>query len=242
MLVALGLVIRLKLAESPDFQKVKDRGEVRRAPITEVVARYPARTLLMCLAYVSAGVTFYVGTVFSLSYGASHLKVDRDTILQLVLAINVLTILGIPFFGWLSDRVSRKAIFIVGIVGMTVLPYVWFASLDTRSFGWMLVGFLVLFVPYTATYGTMPVFFAHVFPPAVRYTGMSLGYTLGTVVGSALAPIIATWLLNVSGDWLLIALYMSVAGVVSAVAALFLRDWHGPGTDAPVREGAGEAV
>ncbi|MQA06190.1 MAG: MFS transporter [Streptosporangiales bacterium] len=185
----------------------------------------------MCLTYVSAGVTFYIGTVFSLNYGTGQLKLDRDVILQLVLVVNVLAILGIPFFGWLSDRTGRRAIFVAGCLGMAVLPYLWFVTLDTGSFGWMLLGFLALFLPYTATYGTMPVFFAHVFPPAVRYTGMSLGYTLGTVIGSALAPIVATWLLDASGGWLLIAAYMSLAGVVSAVAALFLRDWHGPTAD-----------
>lgn len=231
----LGLGIRLKLAESPDFQEVKESGEVRRAPITEVISRFPMRAVLTCLAYVSAGVTFYVGTVFSLSYGAQHLKLDQDLILKLVLAVNVLTIIGMPLFGWLSDRGNRKAIFISGVVGMTVLPYVWFALLDTKSVGLMLVGFLLLFVPYAATYGTMPVVYAHAFPPAVRYTGMSLGYTLGTVVGSALAPIIATWLLDSTGSWPAIAVYMSVAGVVSLVAASFLKDWHGPSTKETVQ-------
>lgn len=165
-------------------------------------------------------------TVAKSSYGTTHLAVDDSVILQIVLAVNVLTIIGIPFFGWLSDRIGRKPVFVTGVVGMAVLPYAWFAALGTRSFGWMLAGSLLLFLPYTAAYGKMPVFFAHVFPPAVRYTGMSLGYTLGTVIGSALAPIIATWLLGASGGWLLVAVYMSRAGVVSAVAALFLREWR----------------
>ncbi|MQA78606.1 MAG: MFS transporter [Streptosporangiales bacterium] len=224
VLVVLGLLIRLKLAESPDFQKVKQSGEVRRTPIKEVLAKHPVRVALLCLAYVSSGVTFYIGTVYSLSYGEVHLEVSRDTLLELVLAVNILTIIGIPFFGWLSDRVSRKAIFICGAVGMAVFPYLWFMTLDTKSFGWMLLGFLLLFLPYTANYGTMPVFFAHAFPPAVRYTGLSLGYTLGTVVGSAMAPIVATAILNATGDWPLIAVYMSGAGIVSVVAAIFLTE------------------
>jgi len=234
VLVAIGLFIRLKLTESPEFEQVKRRGEVRRAPIVEVLAKHWRLAVLMCLSYISAGVTFYIATVFSLSYGVTHLHVKRDLILQLVLAINVLTIVGIPFFGWLSDRVDRKKIFIAGIAGMAVLPYVWFATLDTRSFGWMLLGFVLLFIPYTANYGTMPAFYAQVFPPAVRYTGMSLGYTLGTVLGSALAPIIATWLLDVTGSWVGIAVYMSAAGLVSFGAALYLaeRPAGAPG-DAP---------
>ncbi|WP_433443183.1 MFS transporter [Nonomuraea sp. CA-141351] len=227
VLVALGLIIRLKLAESPDFQEVRDRGEVRKTPIVEVLSKHWPRVLLMCLAYIPAGVTFYIATVYSLSYGEKKLGMDRDMILQLVLLVNVFTIAAIPFFGWLSDRVDRKRIFWVSIVAMAALPYVWFSLFQTGSFGLMLLGFVVLFVPYAANYGTMPTFFAHVFPPAVRYTGMSVGYTLGTVFGSGLAPIIATWLYDGTGSWLAIALYMTAAGVAGTVAALFLTERAG---------------
>ncbi|MFI7610464.1 MFS transporter [Nonomuraea terrae] len=235
VLVGLGLLIRLKLAESPDFERVKASGEVRKAPLAEVLTKHWPRVLLMCLAYIPAGITFYIATVYSLSYGEKQLGMDRDMILQLVLLINVFTIVAIPFFGWLSDRVDRKRIFWVSIVAMAALPYVWFSLFDSGSFGLMLLGFVILFIPYAANYGTMPAFFAHVFPPAVRYTGMSVGYTLGTVFGSGLAPIIATWLYDGTGSWTAIALYMTAAGVVGTVAALFLTERAGV---EPAMEGA----
>jgi len=227
VLVALGLFIRLKLAESPDFEAVKQSGAVRKAPVVEVLRRHPRLVALVCAAYLSSGVTFYVGTVFSLSYGTGHLGMDRSALLELVTMVNVLTIVGIPFFGWLSDRMNRKAIFLAGIVGMAALPYAWFALLGTGNTALMLLGFLILFVPYAANYGVMPTFFAHIFPAPVRYTGLSIGYTLGTVVGSGLAPIIATFLLGATGGWLAVALYMTGAGVISFVAALFLRERYG---------------
>ncbi|MEV0388034.1 MFS transporter [Nonomuraea sp. NPDC050643] len=229
VLVGLGLVIRLKLAESPDFQEVKERGEVRKTPIAEVLTEHWPRVLLMCLAYIPAGATFYIATVYSLSFGEKQLGLDRDMILELVLLVNVFSIVAIPFFGWLSDRVDRKRIFWMSIVLMAALPYVWFTAFQTGSFWLMLLGFIVLFIPYTANYGTMPTFFAHVFPPAVRYTGMSVGYTLGTVFGSGLAPIIATWLYDSTGSWLAIAIYMTAVGVVGTVAALFLTERAGSG-------------
>lgn len=224
VLILLGLRIRLTLADSPEFAEVRRSGEVRRAPVLEVLTRHWRPTVLMMLAYASAGVTFYIGTVYSLTYGTSELGIGRDTILTLVLIVNVATIVAVPFFGWLSDRVDRKPIFVLGIVGMAVVPYAWFGTLGTGSFGWMLGGFLLLFLPYAANYGTMPAFFAHVFPPAIRYTGMSLGYTFGTVISSAVAPLVATWLLDLTGSWTSIAVYMSVTGIVSTVAALFLLE------------------
>ncbi|MFC5824695.1 MFS transporter [Nonomuraea insulae] len=227
VLVGLGLVIRLKLAESPDFQEVRERGEVRKTPIAEVLTKHWPRVLLMCLAYIPAGATFYIATVYSLSYGEKQLGLDRDMILELVLLVNVFTIGAIPFFGWLSDRVDRKRIFWMSIVVMAALPYVWFSAFQSGSFWLMLLGFIALFIPYAANYGTMPTFFAHVFPPAVRYTGMSVGYTLGTVFGSGLAPIIATSLYDSTGSWLAIAIYMTAVGVAGTVAALFLTERAG---------------
>jgi metabolite-proton symporter len=243
VLVALGMFIRLKLAESPDFERARQHGEVRRAPVLEVLSSDLPRVALMCLAYLSAGATFYIATVFSLSYGEQHLDISRSVMLEMVLAVNVLTIVAVPFFGWLSDRVDRKRIFLAGVLGMAALPYLWFSLLDTGSTAWMLVGFVLLFLPYAANYGTMPTFFAHVFPPAIRFTGLSVGYTLGTVLGSATAPLIATWLLDRTGSWAAIATYMSLVGVVSGVAALFLSERHRATTNteavaAPVTEQA----
>lgn len=228
VLVVLGLVIRLKLAESPEFAAVKDSGGVTRAPLLEVLGKHWRQAVLMMLAYASAGVTFYIGTVFSLSYGQESLALDRSTLLTLIIIINVVTIFCIPFFGWLSDRVNRRAIFLVGIVGMIVAPYVWFLGLESRSFATMLGAFLVLFIPYMANYGVMPTYFAHVFPADIRYTGLSIGYTFGTIISSAIAPIIATGLLGATGSWVAIALYMSGVGIVSVVAALFLEERHAP--------------
>lgn len=224
VLVGLGLFIRLKINESPDFEAAKDAGQVRKIPVVEVLRSHLSLVVLMCLSYLSAGVTFYVGTVFSLSYGTVHLGLDRGLLLGLVIAVNVLTIIAIPFFGWLSDRIDRKRIFLAGIVGMAVLPYLWFMSLGSGSTLLMLLGFLLLFIPYAANYGVMPTFYTHIFPTGVRYTGMSIGYTLGAVLGSGLAPIVATFLLDRTGDWPAIALYMSAAGVISFVAALFMHE------------------
>lgn len=242
VLVGLGMFIRLRLAESPEFEQARKHGEVRRAPVIEVLSSHLPRVALMCLAYLSAGVTFYVAAVFSLSYGEQHLGTDRSLMLKMVLAVNVLTIVAVPFFGWLSDRFNRKRIFLAGIAGMAVLPFLWFFLLDTGNPLWMLVGFILLFLPYAANYGTMPAFFSHVFPPVIRYTGLSLGYTLGTVLGSATAPLIATWLLDRTGSWTAIAWYMAAVGVVSALATLFLSERYSaqePGTvTSPVAEQA----
>lgn len=221
VLVALGLFIRLKVQESPEFDALRSAGEVRRTPLSTVLRGHLRPVLLMALAYVSAGATFYLAAVFSLGYG-EQLGVSRNTMLTLVLLGTALTVVGMPFFGWLSDRVDRKRIFLVGTAVMMVSPFAWFLMLNTGVPLIMLGGFIVFFLPFCANYGTMPTFFAQVFPASIRYSGMAIGYTLGTVLGSATAPLIATYLLGVTGTWLSIAAYMVAAGLVSFVAALFL--------------------
>ncbi|UUN28758.1 MFS transporter [Streptomyces sp. FIT100] len=238
VLVGLGLFIRLKVTESPDFDAAKRAGEVHRAPAIEVLRRHSAPVALMAVAYLATGVTFYVGTVFSLSYGTEFIGVSKDAMLGLVLAGTALTIVAIPLFGRWSDRIGRKGLFLAGVAGMAVLPYAWFASLDSGSTALMLLGFLVLFTAWSATYAAMPTFFAHAIPVDVRYTGLSIGYTLGTVLGGGFAPMIATYLLDRTDDWTAIAVYMSAAGVLSFVAALILKERQ----EAPVTEERAAAV
>ncbi|PAK24651.1 hypothetical protein CJD44_21265 [Streptomyces sp. alain-838] len=226
VLVALGLFIRMKVDESPDFAKVKRSGEVAKAPLVQVLRHHSGLVALMCLAYVATGAVFYIGTVFSLGYGTDHLGVDKSAMLGAVMAATALTLVAIPLFGRWSDRSERfrKGLFLAGVAGMVVLPFPWFALLDTGSYPLMLVGFALLFTAWSATYAAMPTFFARVFPVEVRYTGLSAGYTLGTVLGGGFAPMIATYLLDRTGHWSTIALYLSLAGVVSFVAACFLRE------------------
>lgn len=224
ILLGACLVVRLRISESPEFARAAAQGETRRAPLREVLTRHWLLTILMMLSYAGAGVIFYIGTVYVLTYGTANLGMSESTMLTLVLLVNILTIVAIPAFGALSDRVSRKRIFILGAIGMAVLAPVWFLLLQTHSFVWMLTGFVLLFIPYAANYGVMPTFFAQVFPSTVRYSGLSLGYTLGTVISSAVAPLIATALLSLTGTWVAIAAYMCVAAVVSAVAAIWMHE------------------
>ena len=234
VLVGIGMFIRLRLHESPDFQQIRAEGAVRKLPITDVLARHFHLVVLMAVAYLSAGVTFYVGTVFSLSYGQEQLGVSNSTLIELVLATSILTVIVLPLFGWLGDRVDRKKIFIVSAAGMGVAPFVWFPLFNTGEYPIMLAGSLLMFIPYCANYGAMAAFFAHVFPASLRFTGMSVGYTIGTVAGSATAPLVATYLLDRTGGWTAVAGYMAAVALVSLVAAWFLSEHKPESAHAPV--------
>jgi MFS family permease len=223
LLVAVGLAVRLTLAESPTFVALRESGEVRRLPILDVLRSDWQRVVLVALGTVGAGVVVTMTTVFSLTYGREALQLSNSAMLAVMLPALVVPLLCPPLFGPLADRFGVRAVFLVGAAGMVVTPFAWFALLNTREYGLMLLGFAVLFVPYSANYAMFPAYFSQVFPPALRYSGMSLGFTIGTIAGNAFAPAIATSILDGTGSWVGIAWYMAAMAVVSLAAGVFLR-------------------
>ena len=223
LLLVIALYIRVSVQESPEFDKVRQQDVQRKAPIVEVLKVHPRRTVLLVLSYLAAGAVFYTINVFALTYGTS-IGVSRSKMLLLITVTTVFTLAVVPLFGWLSDRVGRKAIYVASIPAMGIGVYVWFALLGTGNTVLMLLGFLVISVPISAYYGTMATFFSRIFPAEVRFTGLAVGYTVGAVLGSAAAPLVSTYLLGRTGGWLAIAVYLSALTVVSFVASLFLDE------------------
>lgn len=221
--VVSGLIVRLKLGESPEFDQVKHEKDVVRLPIAVVLRKYPKELLLTGGAYLSIGVTFYLTTVFGLSYGAQQLEFSRNEMLWIVLGAMALTFIMLPLFGALSDRFGRKLVFGGGTIAMGLLAFPWFWLLNTGAFVWAVVAYLLICTGFAAAFGPLAAFFAEAFESKIRYSGISFGYTLGTLASSALAPIIATWLLDRTGGYSAIAWYMLGTAVLSLVCAVALR-------------------
>jgi MFS family permease len=224
LLLVVGLVIRLRISESPRFEEVKKEGDIAKVPALVVLRDYPGRVLLTAGAYVGAGVVFYGSSIFGLSYGIEKLGFTRPQVLTIVLIGQVLALFAMPVFATLSDRVGRKKVFLASLAGMGVLVFPWLLLYGTGSFGWSLLGFLLLYLPYAANYGTMAAFFAEVYETRIGYSGLSLGYQLGTVFGSGFAPIIALALLRETGTVTSVGFYMIASVVFSMICALLLTN------------------
>ena len=224
LLIGVGLLVRLTLRESPEFAEVKDEGEVRRLPLVEVLRVCGGRVVLVTLGTVGAGIVFTMATVFSLTYGKSELGLSTPAMFGVLLPSALAIVVCIPLYGRLADRVGERPLFLAGAASMVVLPFVWFSLFNTGNYGLMVLGFVLLFVGYGANYAVFPVFFSQAFPISLRFSGMSIGFTVGTIAGNAFAPAIGAALLDATGGWTLIAAYMAGAAVISLVAGYFLRE------------------
>lgn len=223
ILVVIGYFVRRAVDESPDFADVKERGAVRKLPVVDALRTSGGTIVLVALGIFAAGVSFTMGSVYSLTYGPTGLGLDNQDMLAVLLPATVVIIVCIPLFGRLSDRVGVRPVFLTSAASLMVLPFAWFALLDTRNYGLMLLGFTLLFIGYSANYAVVPAYFSQVFPPAVRFSGMSIGFTVGLIGANAFAPSISAALLSATGGWTAIAFYMAATALVSLVAGIFLK-------------------
>jgi metabolite-proton symporter len=226
VLVFVGLYIRLRLVETPAFQRAVENNERVRVPFLSVIAEHPGKLVLGTFAAVATFVLFYLMTVFTLSWGTSALGYTRKEFLILQMVGVVSFAVTIPISAWLADRRGRWGMLIFATIAILIFG-LFFAPLFGSG---SRIGVLLLLVIGLGlmglTYGPLGTALAELFPTAVRYTGASLAFNLAGIVGASLAPYIATWLARGYG-LAFVGYYLSFAALVSLVALWLVRR-HSP--------------
>ncbi len=228
ILVIVGIWIRMKVAESPVFERIKEQKQESKIPIIEAITKHPKNILIAMGARFAENGLFYVFTVFSLTYVATALKINRTIGLNGLLVASFIATFAGPMWGALSDRIGRRPVYMWGAVACGILAFPFFAMLGTKD---PMIITLAIVLPvvlgHAAMYGPQASFFSELFSARVRYSGASLGYQLASIFAGGLSPLIATGLLAYGkGQPVYVAWYMILLVVITAVSVAFAKETH----------------
>jgi len=230
VIVAIGYYIRTRVTDAPIFlevQKQVEQEEHVRYGVLEVLRRYPRGVFTAMGLRFAENIMYYLVVTFSIVYLKTHVGADTGDILWWLLAAHAVHFLVIPQVGRLSDRFGRRPVYIVGAILASTWGFFAFPMMNTGDY-LMIMGAVILgLMIHSLMYAPQPAIMAEMFPTRMRYSGVSLGYQVTSIVAGSLAPAIATWLLNKFDSWVPIAVYLAGAAAITLVAALFTRETKG---------------
>lgn len=225
-LVVVGLWVRLRIVETPDFQRTIDRGERVRLPMLVVLRTHPGALLAGTFALVATFVLFYLMTVFTLGWGTAKLGYTREQFLLMQMVAVLFFAAGIPVSALYADRRGRRMAMIVATLAILMFGLAYGPLFSSGSTAGVLL-FLIIGMAITGlTYGPCGAFLAEMFPTAVRYTGASLAFNLAGILGASLAPYVAT-LLAAEHGVAYVGYYLSAAAALTLAALLLAPKGQG---------------
>ncbi|MEO7005804.1 MAG: MFS transporter [Terrimesophilobacter sp.] len=222
VLIGVGLYVRLRVIESPEFEAVRKSKKVVKNPLIEVLRRQPKQILLSALVRASEQAPFYLFITFVLTYAVKKLHMDSNLILDFTLVAAALGLISIPVFGRLSDRFGRRRVYAIGIVLTALFAFPYFGLLNTGNALLVGVAIIVSLITHDIQYGPQAALIAESFDPEIRYTGAGLGYQLASVIAGGPAPLIASALLVHYGNSITISIYIIICAAVSMTALILL--------------------
>jgi metabolite-proton symporter len=229
VLAAVGLYIRLNAAESPEFlaekEKMAKETQHRKAPITELLAHHRKPLLIAIFARFAEAGNYYLFTVFVLSYVTTTLKVPQQYGLTAVMIGSALNIIMIPVFGRLSDRIGRKRTFLLGGTAIMLTAWPIFALIGTGQQLAIILGVaLFLALGHALVYAPLPALYCELFPTAVRYSGISIGYQMASILLAGFMPALAGALVLWSGGTWAVVLIIIASTAIAMVSVSFAKE------------------
>ncbi|MEB3864850.1 MHS family MFS transporter [Acinetobacter sp. IK31] len=223
VLVIVGLYIRLKLHETPAFQKVLDKQKEVNIPFKEVLTKHTGKLVLGTIAAICTFVVFYLTTVFALNWATTKLGYARGEFLELQLFATLCFAAFIPLSAIFAEKFGRKTTSIGVCIAAAIFGLFFSSMLESGN---TLIVFLFLCTGLAImglTYGPIGTVLSELFPISVRYTGSALTFNLAGIFGASFAPLIATKLAETYGLYA-VGYYLTAASLLSLVAFLFIRE------------------
>ena len=231
VLILISMYIQLNLEDTKAFKALATNSDnssnekVKSSPVVEAIRRYPKRIMLAAGAFLSVQVTFYILIAFMLAYGVSSANMERDDMLTAVL-IGCAIMVPLQFmFSSYSDRNGRKGIFMLGAILSGIWAFAIFPLVDTGNFWLILLALTFGLIFLAMMYGPQAAFFTELFSTEVRYSGATLGYQFGAIVGGAFAPTIAVKLWS-DFDIFWVSVYIAFAAFLTLISVMALTETY----------------
>ncbi len=230
VIVFVGYYIRTKVSDAPIFLEAHKQAEVIKAAsygVFEVVKRYPRGVFTAMGLRFGENVMYYLVVTFSITYLSVEVGTDTSTILWWMLIAHAIHFCTIPLVGKLADRIGRRPVYFAGAITAATWGFFAFPMMNSGHNVVIMLAIIIGLMFHAFMYATQPAIMAEMFPTRMRYSGVSLGYQVTSIVAGSLAPIIAVKLLDVYGSSIPIAAYLAVACAITVVAVVVARETKG---------------
>ncbi len=226
LLIGVGLYAQSRIDDTPAMRNVHQAHAEARSPVEDLFRTHSKAIALAAGATIVNGASYYILAVYMLSYGTEVLQLPRRTVLTGVLLSAVASGVAILAFAALSDKIGRRKVFLSGAALMALWAFPLFWLVDTGSAILIGVALIMGQIFFSMTYGPAPALFSEMFGTRVRYSGVSVGYQIGSVLGGAFAPIIATSLYATFGTSAAVSVYLVVVAIVSFASVLLVTETY----------------
>jgi len=228
LLLAVGLFLRMKVAETPEFEDVKRRDKGVKMPVWRAVRAYPRQIVAAIFVHTSDTTVGLIQGVFVLGYATGVLHMDPTIVLLGNIFSSVVNLAVTPIAGRVGDRIGPKRVVIIGAVGLALWAFPMFMLLNTATTAGVFVAMGMSGLLTGWLFSNQATLFASLFPANIRYSGMSLGFQIGTVLGGGFGPLIAQALTsNAGGATWPVSVYVAGVAVVALIAAMLMRPRFG---------------
>ena len=230
IIVAVGYYVRTRVTDAPIFVEAQKQAEEQtdnRYGVLEVIKRYPRGVVTAMGLRFAENIMYYLVVTFSIVYLRTALEMDVAQILSWLVIAHIVHMIVIPPIGALTDRIGRKPVYLIGTVLAATWGFIAFPMFDTRSPGVIILAICLGLVIHAFMYAPQPAIMSEMFPTRMRYSGVSLGYQVTSIVAGSLAPIIATALLSSTGSYIPVAVYLAIAAGVTLIAVISMRETKG---------------
>jgi MFS family permease len=230
IVVLIGYYIRTKVSDAPIFvaaQQEIERVKAVSFGVVEVLKRYPRAVFTAMGLRFAENIMYYLVVTFSITYLKVQVHAETRDILWWLLAAHAVHFIAIPTVGRLSDRVGRRPVYFVGATAAGTWGFFAFPMMNSANYLVIMSAIIIGLVIHAIMYAPQPAIMAEMFPTRMRYSGVSLGYQVTSIVAGSLAPLIAVKLLQIYDSSVPIALYLAGAAVITLIAVYFTRETKG---------------